>query len=286
MIQDIVVEIWIFTKEVIPYLLLSFLLAGLIHEFVPSQLIARYLGKGVKSILLATFAGIPLPICVMGSLMMGIEFHKKGADLGSTFSFFVATPATSITAILVMFALFDPSFIIFFVISVILTAIIIGIVLSNMKYKKSLENLPSKPQSKASENRIMSAFRYGFGHLGKDFGPTIAVGIILAGIIASTVPSDLITTYLGAGLLPLCIALIIALPLHICPVGSVPFLAALIGKGMSPGAALIFLIAGPSTNIPAILVLRKAFGLKVLLSFIFIISLCAILFGYGLNTIF
>ena len=114
--------------EVLPFLIIGFLLSGLIYEFVPAKLVERHLGgKGIKPILYSTLAGTILPVCCIGSLPIALSLHQKGARLGPVLAFLVATPATSVTALLVCYGLLGLKFTVFIFFAVILMGLIMGI---------------------------------------------------------------------------------------------------------------------------------------------------------------
>jgi len=124
--------------EVLPFLIIGFVLSGLIHEFIPEKLVEKYLGgKGIKPILYSTFAGTFLPICCIGSLPVALSLHQKGARLGPVLAFLVATPATSITALLVCYGLLGLKFAVFIFFAVILMGLIMGIAGNMIKLKTS-----------------------------------------------------------------------------------------------------------------------------------------------------
>ncbi len=131
--------------EVLPFLLIGFLLSGLIHEFIPSRWVERYLGgKGIKPILYSTLAGTILPICCLGSLPVAVSLHQKGAKLGPVLAFLVATPATSITALLVSYALLGIKFTVFIFFTVIVMGLVMGLIGNLIKVK---------PRGFASQNK-------------------------------------------------------------------------------------------------------------------------------------
>ena len=115
--------------EILPFLAIGFLLSGLIHEFVPSRWVERRLGgKGVKPVLYSTLIGTILPICCFGSLPVAVSLHRKGARLGPVLAFLVATPATSISALLVAYRLMGLKFTIFIFFAVIVMGLVMGLV--------------------------------------------------------------------------------------------------------------------------------------------------------------
>lgn len=102
LIIDILLWTWKFTEDAAPWLLMGFLFAGLLKAFVPSEIVLRYLGKrDMRSILVAILVGIPLPLCSCGVILTGIGLYRSGASKASTLAFFIATPATTITTILI-----------------------------------------------------------------------------------------------------------------------------------------------------------------------------------------
>ena len=129
--------------KVLPFLAIGFFLSGLIHEFVPTGLVERYLGgRGIKPLLYSTLAGTVLPICCFGSLPVAVSLHQKGARLGPVLAFLVATPATSISALLVCYGLLGIKFTVFIFFAVILMGLVMGAVGNLIKSEpKGLANL-------------------------------------------------------------------------------------------------------------------------------------------------
>jgi hypothetical protein len=128
--------------EILPWLAVGFFLSGLIHEFTPSRWIERHLGRsGIKPLFYATLFGTVLPICCVGSLPVAITLHKKGAALGTVLAFLVATPATSISALLVCYALLGIKFTVFIFFAVIVMGLSIGLIGNSIKIKpKAFQN--------------------------------------------------------------------------------------------------------------------------------------------------
>jgi len=134
--------------EVLPFLAVGFLLSGLIHQFVPAGWVDRHLGgPGIKPLLYATLTGTVLPICCFGSLPVAVSLHQKGAKLGAVLAFLVATPATSITALLVCYALLGIKFTVFIFFAVILMGLVMGFVGNLLKVK---------PKALTSQNKQLA----------------------------------------------------------------------------------------------------------------------------------
>ncbi len=97
---NILSEIWALLCEMSPYLLLGFLLVGLMHEFVPGTLYTRYLGdRSLRSVVLAALFGVPLPLCSCGVIPTAMGIRREGASKGATISFLIATPQTGVDSI-------------------------------------------------------------------------------------------------------------------------------------------------------------------------------------------
>jgi len=260
---------------------MGFLISGLVHEFISTTWIQKHLGKkGIGSIFYATLVGTILPICCIGSLPVAISFYKKGARLGPILAFLVATPATSIPALLITYKLLGAYFTIFLFVSVILLGLIIGLV-------GNFFSQPPKKEQEICDNcasnkkiRIRSVLRFAFWQMPKEIGLEILLGLVLAALIVSVTPvGELVRTYLS-GFGGYIFAVIFGLIMYICATASVPFIHALISQGINTGAALTLLLLGPITSYSALFVLRKIFGLKILLTYLTIICTVALLAGY------
>jgi uncharacterized membrane protein YraQ (UPF0718 family) len=282
-----------YTIEVAPSLVLGLLLSGVIHEFVPQKLIDRYLvKKGILSILYVTLAGIFLPLCCFGSLPVAIGFRKKGVPLGPVLAFLVATPATSVTAILVTWQLLGIGFTLYLCLSVILMGLVIGFIGNLLPFKQVESKSDACPMCEEGEhakhghhdkglkNRITSVLSFSFIDMPKEIGLELIVGLILAAVVSSFAPlGNLIKDYLVAGYGYL-FALIFGLIMYICSTASVPLVHAFISHGLNIGAGLVLLLVGPITSYGTILVVRKEFGTKILLIYLGVICSFSVIFGY------
>ncbi len=132
--------------EVLPFLAIGFFLSGLIHEFIPTQLVEKHLGrKGIKPYLYSTLAGVILPICCLGSLPVAVSLHQKGARLGPVLAFLVATPATSVTALLVCYAFLGIKFTVFIFFAVIFMGLVVGAIGNHIRFEPRQVRLATDP---------------------------------------------------------------------------------------------------------------------------------------------
>lgn len=282
--------------EILPAVALGFLLSGIIQELIPANLVERHLGdKGLKPIFYTTLVGTLLPICCWGSLPVAISFHKKGARLGPILAFLVATPATSVSALLVTWRLMGLKFTIFIFFAVILMGMVMGMVgnLFNIEPQEVIRticNECSKEKKchvhhKGFIQHTKSIFKYAFVDMVKEIGPELLLGLVLAAAVAAFVPIGEWIRHNLLGFAGYAFSLIFGLIMYICSTATVPLVDAFIKQGLSMGAGMVLLLVGPITSYGTILVLRKEFGSKILLVYLSGISLLSLILGYTFSLI-
>ena len=279
-------ELWILTLEMSPYLLLGFFFAGLLKAVFPKSWIDRYMGKNdFKSVVNASLLGIPLPLCSCGVIPTGISLHKNGASKGASVSFLISTPQTGVDSILVTYSMLGLPFAIIRVIVALITGVIGGLLTNLLPSKDQIKEAPlDSCKTEIKEvNRLLTIVRYGFYEFLMDIAKWLIIGLLLAALIAVLIPDNFFTTYLDNRWLSMLIALLASVPLYICATASVPVAAVLMLKGLSPGAALIILMAGPATNIATITVIKKVFGNKTFYTYLGSIIGGAFIFGAIIN---
>ncbi|MBQ6083217.1 MAG: SO_0444 family Cu/Zn efflux transporter [Bacteroidales bacterium] len=272
-------------NEMSPYLLLGFGFAGLLHAFVPAQVYHRYLSKGdFRSVLWAAMIGVPLPLCSCGVIPTAMSLRKEGASKGATTSFLIATPQTGVDSILATASLLGIPFAIIRPIAALVTALFGG-QLVNIATRNE-KNEASESTSKASEerpkgfwNKLKEAIEYGYFEMMQDIGKWLMIGLVVAGLITVFVPDDFFLYFNDKPLLTMLMVLAVSVPMYVCATGSIPIAAALMLKGISPGAALVLLMAGPACNMASIMVIRKVLEKKTMWVYLFSIILGAITFG-------
>ncbi|NQT30342.1 MAG: permease [Candidatus Saganbacteria bacterium] len=284
--------------EVLPALILGFFISGLIHEFLPDDFVDRYLAKkNFLSILWATLVGVLLPICCIGNLPVAISFYKRGARLGPVLAFLVATPATSITALLVTYRLLGLKFTIYIFFAAIVVGLIVGLI-GNLFPVSDNKNKPDVcPQCKEAADghhhhpdslveKMKAVLIYSFWKMPREIGLEIIVGLVLAALVVSMAPlEDIISTYLS-GAFGYVFALPFAIIMYICSTATVPLVDALVNSGMNIGAGMLLLLVGPITSFGTLLVVRKEFGNKVLWAYLTVICLAGLILGYGFSLIY
>jgi len=125
--------------------------------------------------------------------------------------------------------------------------------------------------------------RYGFVTLPRDINKALIIGVVVAGLIAALVPDDYFSTILGGGFLSMIVMMLVGIPVYVCATASVPIAAALIMKGVSPGAALVFLMTGPATNAATISTIWKTMGRSTAGIYLGTVAVASILAGLMLD---
>ena len=275
-----------------PYLLLGFLIAGVLHVFVPKTFYAKYLSRNNKlSVLWAALLGVPLPLCSCGVIPTAVGLKNEGASKGAVASFLIATPQTGIDSILATFSLMGLGFAITRPVAALVTGVCGGLLVNRFA---EVESGQWKAESAcAVDNSPLSTFnfplkiwrvlRYAYFEMIQDIGLRLAIGLLVAALINVAVPDEFFLSFGKQPLLQMLVILVVAVPMYICSTGSIPVAAALMMKGLSPGAALVMLMAGPAVNIASILVVRKSMGRRFTWIYLLTIVGFSILFGLLLN---
>lgn len=273
-----------------PYLLLGFFLAGVMHSFVPDKLYSRYLGGSTfRSVVNAAIFGVPLPLCSCGVIPTAMSLKKEGASKGATVAFLTATPQTGIDSIIATYSLMGLPFALVRPVAALVTSLIGGQVV-NLLDKDAEVTVPvNKGKSSASDKtfvqKVAGAFKYAYVDMMQDIGRWLMLGLVIAGLITVFVPQSFFELFSDNSLLSMLIVLLFSIPMYLCATGSIPIAVALMMKGLSPGAALVLLMAGPAVNAASMLVVGKVLGRKTLVIYLLSIILGAMAFGLAIDYI-
>jgi len=307
-VSKVLLASWSVLLESAPFVLLGFFIAGLLKAFVPANFIATHLGgRGVVSIFKASLFGIPIPLCSCGVLPAAAGLKKQGSGNGPVAAFLISTPETGVDSIAVSWALLDPLMTVFRPVVALFMAVFTGIAVS-FSEKQSESNVAAdadKPgesactsscccgnAKKEAEKKptVVEKFRHGmsfaFGGLLKDVGLWLFIGILLSGLISVFVSTEMVSRYLSNEYLSMLLMFIVSIPLYVCATASTPIVAALALKGLSPGAALVFLLAGPATNAASLPVIFRMLGRKSALIYLVSIVLISLIAGVVVNDLY
>ena len=270
--------------EMAPYLLLGFFIAGVLHVFVPQRFYARYLSRNNKlSVVWAALLGIPLPLCSCGVIPTAIGLKNEKASKGAIASFLIATPQTGIDSILATFSLMGLGFAIIRPTAALITGVCGGLLVNRLLRDDDVVDIDSCSCQVEKGNKVWRVLKYAYYDMLRDIGLRLIIGLVVAALIQVAVPDEFFLQFGSQPLLQMLVLLVIAIPMYICSTGSIPVAAALMVKGLSPGAALVMLMAGPAVNLASILVVHKSMGRRFTSIYLMTIVAFAILFGLLLN---
>lgn len=300
-----VFECWGVLREAAPFLLFGFLVAGLLKSFVPDAAMSRHLGgRGPGSVLKAAAMGVPLPLCSCGVLPAAMGLRRQGAGPGATAAFMISTPESGVDSIAVTYAMIDPLMTVLRPLSAFVTAIAAGLA-ANLLPERLLRKPGAEPQTLATGcgcggqcstagakpvggflPRLRQGVGHAFGEMLSDIGLWLLLGILVAGAIALFLPPDFFLTYLSGELVSMLAMLLVGVPMYVCASSSTPIAASLLLKGLSPGAALVFLLTGPATNATTIVAMSRAFGGALTAVYVGAIVGCSLVLGWLANRLY
>ncbi len=297
------------------WLIFSFIIAGIVHEFVSPELLKKISvgSKSIKGIILTTLCGMLLPICSCGTASLGILMYYTGAYLGPALSFMTSTPMINPIALVLIYGLLGKKIAVVYLITGLTVPVIVG-VLANSFAGKSLcirecksgsfgklsdksssisemgngrDLIKPEPEDRpALAERILRGLRWSAGRYSLLISKYTVSGMLVAGIVLSIVPQSFIQAYLSEpeSITPLGILVVAAL-MYVCAVVHIPFIAALIAAGAEPGLAVTFLMAGAATNIPELITIARTMGKRAALLYALPVTILAVAVGYITNIV-
>ncbi|HUX01170.1 MAG TPA: SO_0444 family Cu/Zn efflux transporter [Phycisphaerae bacterium] len=292
-LADVALAAWNMLYDAGLYVVIGLLAAGLVHIFVSRAFLTRHLGgKGFWPVAKAALVGAPLPLCSCSVLPTAFALRERGAGRGAVVSFLISTPETSFDSIALTWALMGPVMAIVRPVAAVTTALAAGVAET---FRGRHEPEPPAPAPACPDcasddcehvqapGRFRRFWRFILFEMGDEIGPTLALGLFLAGLVAVFVPNEFFTVYLGNRWASMGVALLVGLPLYVCATASTPLAAALMVKGLNPGAALVFLLVGPATNLATILTVGKMLGKASAALYVVMIIVFSLLFGAALD---
>ncbi|MEM8500234.1 MAG: SO_0444 family Cu/Zn efflux transporter [Pseudomonadota bacterium] len=281
--------------ESAPWLLIGFVVAGLIKGLIPADFLSRHLGgRGAWTTIKASFIGAPLPLCSCGVVPAALSLRKTGASKNATVSFLVATPETGVDSVTVTYALLGPVMAIVRPIAAVSSGIVSGLLVGRTDKERSASELGSdasccaaKPKvdpSAADSNTLFDGLRFVFVDMIRDIAAWLLLGILFAAAIQTWVPPSVLAEW-GSGWLAFIVMVLIGVPMYICATASTPIAAGLLLAGVSPGAVLVFMMAGPATNIGTLAIVARELGRRSLLAYLSGVIVTSFAFGYALNVL-
>ncbi len=302
-IIDILKESWTIYLDVAVYMLFGFFIAGVLYVFFKADKIKQFLGTGnVRPVFLSALFGIPIPLCSCGVVPVAAGLKKQGANSGAALAFMIATPESGVDSIAVSWAMLDPIMTLIRPVSGFITAVATGLVQNFFGTQSNgTQSQPvvtaacgcgctsgcSIPLEKSSWfEKFKAGMLYAYGELLSDIARPFFVGILIAGVITFFFPDDLSQWSGHHPFLSMLVMLTAGIPMYVCATSSTPIAAALILKGLNPGAALVFLLAGPATNAATITIVKSLFNKRALVIYLVMITVCSLAMGCLLDWIY
>jgi uncharacterized membrane protein YraQ (UPF0718 family)/copper chaperone CopZ len=290
MLQSYLHEVWQVMLDLSPSLLLGLFIAGLMHVYLPKGFVHRGLNRpDWRSVTRASLIGVPLPLCSCGVIPTALGLRNEGASKGATTAFMISTPQTGVDSILVSASFLGWPFAIFKLAAAFVTGLIGGALVNRLTGREAPEPAPDRAAG-ADEARgrggMPGALRYALFDLLAAIDLWIIAGVLAAALITTFIPPDYLAGQTWTqGLGGMLLVLAISIPLYVCTTGSVPIAASLIAAGMPAGTALVFLMAGPSTNVATIGAVYRTLGAKVLAAYLGTVVVMSVLLGLAFDQV-
>lgn len=290
-------------NEMSPYLLLGFLAAGILHTFVPQSIYAKHLaGSDWRSVAKAALFGIPLPLCSCGVLPTAVSLRNNGASRASSTSFLIATPQTGVDSIAATYSLLGLAFAVIRPVAALVTALFGGMLVARVERTDEVSHsddhdchcaggndacccddddcgCSTAPSADTFCGKVAEALHYGFIDMMKSIGRWLVIGLVVATLITVCIPDNFFAAFAQYPLLNMIVVLALSIPMYVCATGSIPIALSLMLKGLTPGAALVLLMAGPAANFASVLVINRSFGKRSTVAYLASIIGGAMAFG-------
>ena len=283
-------SLWAIICEMSPYILLGFIIAGVLHVFVEQRTMSRHLsGNSLSSVIKAALFGIPLPLCSCGVLPTAVSLRRQGAGKGATTSFLIATPQTGVDSIAATYSLLGLPFAILRPVAALTGAVFGGAMVNKFDKEDDAESINCAISDEDTKNqplahKIGAALKYGLIDMVASVGPWLVTGLIIAALITVLVPDTLFVGLSRYPLLAMLAVVAVAVPMYVCATGSIPIAMSLMVKGLPPGIAFVLLMAGPAANFASLMILSRTQGRKATLIYVASVVVTAIAFGLIIDT--
>lgn len=281
-------------NEMSPYILLGFLIAGILHVFVKPEVMSRHLaGNGLKPVAKAALFGIPLPLCSCGVLPTAVSLKRGGASNAASASFLIATPQTGVDSIAATYSLLGPAMAVIRPVGALVGALFGGLAIGKIAPDADISSgdegeqqcsdgscdAGSKQEHKSFISKVVASVKYGFGDMISHVGKWLVIGLVVAALITVLVPDDLFEGLARYPILAMLAMVAVAVPMYICATGSIPIALSLMLKGLTPGVAFVMLMAGPAANFASVMVLKRSLGGRATAVYVGSVVVTAIAFG-------
>lgn len=289
MLEAMANAFWDTTLKMAPWLLFGFLAAGVLSLFFTPEMVSRRLGRraGWRAVALSVALGVPLPLCSCGVLPVAVGLRRGGAGKGATAAFLISTPQTGVDSFFATYSLLGWAFALVRPLVALATGVVGGLLVDWADREPPVAPVGAAPgvgRGAPWPMRVARALRYGFGTLFGNVAPALLAGLVISALILAFVPDRFFDAHaLGSDWVAFPAMLLIGMPMYVCSTASIPVALSLMAKGISPGAALVFLIVGPALNGASLTTLLRLLGRTCTLIHLAVVAVAAVAAGLSLN---
>ena len=273
--------------ESAPALVLAYLVSGLVHVYLPKAGL-KWLGGGSRAAQATKGVafGLPLPMCSCGVIPVYRSLVVGGVPATAGMAFFVATPELGLDAIFLSIPLLGPEITAARVVAAVVVALVVGLVVGGMASRQPVtgsRSVDDEPLPVGAWPRLREALRVGYGEMVDATIPWIILGLVIAAVLDPVLrdPDSLLSHVPGS--LEVALFAVLGMPAYVCASGATPLVAILVAHGVSPGAAVAFLLTGPATNVTTFGVLSELHGKRIAAAFGLAIAVSAVAIGHVIN---
>ncbi|MGH1347029.1 MAG: permease [Nannocystales bacterium] len=276
---------WAITLELAPWLLLGAIIAGVLHVALPPGFVKRaFVGR--RGVLTAVALGVPLPLCSCGVIPAGLGLKKDGASDGAAVGFLISTPQTGVDSVLVSASFLGWPFALFKLAAAGITGLVGGWLTDAITDADPAPHTPVASVAAPPPRTLGAAWTHSVEVL-RSIWKWLLFGVLLSAFITTVMPPSWLASIGEENhLIALGMALLISIPLYVCATASVPIAAALVAGGLPAGAALVFLMAGPATNLATLGAVYRTLGRKALTVYLSTIVLGSVVLAYAFDALF
>ena len=276
-------SMWHILLELAPWLFVGALVAGMLHAFVPAEFLRHRL-QGPWGVMKGALLGVPMPLCSCAVIPVGLGLKKQGASDGATVAFMISTPQTGADALLVARAFLGWPFALFTLASSLILGLVAGWWTDAAGSSAKNGNVTGAAcHVPVAGSKLRAVIRFAVEML-RSIWRWLVLGIVVSAVIEQFVPPGSLHRLADyGGLSAMLLALVIGMPLYVCTTASVPMAAALVHAGLPAGAAMVFLIAGPATNVATMGAVYRVLGRRTLAIYLTTIAVGSVAFGLLFN---
>ncbi|MFZ9937276.1 MAG: permease [Luteolibacter sp.] len=242
---------------------------------LPRELVAAVLGRGGSfcGLLRAVGAGVLLDLCNHGILMVGMGLYRRGASLGQTMAFLIASPWNSLSLTIILAALIGWKWVVVFILGSMGVALVTGWLVDRLVHAGALPrnphsvDLPHDYRVWPAIVDVLKSLKPGPGNYRKLVRDGLSesrmvlrwifFGFVLTAMIRAFVPDATFQQFFGPSLAGLFMTLLATTVIEVCSEGSSPIAADLLNRANAPGNAFVFLMAGAATDYTEIMALKE-----------------------------